>query len=72
MQDWQRSLSKSGVLAQDISNIDSPLSLVKNNNERIGLLRVLIRAAWFRAESLDLMQKNAHDLIKMIEIELQK
>ncbi len=72
MQDWQRSLSKSGVLAQDISNIGSPLSLVKNHNERIGLLRILIREAWFRAESLDLMQKNANDLIQMIEIELQK
>ena len=72
MQEWQRSLSKSGVLAQDISNIESPLSLVANNKERIGLLRILIRAAWFRAESLALMQKNAQELIHMIEIELQK
>lgn len=72
IQEWQWSLAKSGVLVQDISGIENPLSLITNNSERIGHLRILIRGAWFRAESLDLMQKNAQDLIQMIEVELKE
>lgn len=69
---WLESLLKSGVLPQDMSNVEEPLELIRNNPERIGHIRVIIRASWFRAVSLVVMHKNALELIELIESEISK
>jgi type II secretory pathway pseudopilin PulG len=70
--DWSKSLKKSGVLAQDISNVEDPLGLLRNNPERIGNLRAIIRSAWFEGQSLEIMQAEALELIGLIETELEQ
>lgn len=69
---WRESLLKSGVLPQDVSNIEDPLSLLRNNMERIGILRTIIRATWFRAQSLDIQTVLANELIQKIEKEIKR
>jgi hypothetical protein len=68
---WSNSLLKSGVLAQDISTVEDPLGLIRNNTERIGYLRAIIRSAWFEAISLNILQVQAHKLIQQIKKELE-
>ena len=72
MENWRNSLSKSGVLPQDPFTVEQPLDLLRNNQERIGILRAVIRSSWFRAESLDLMHQESLNLIQLIETELEK
>lgn len=68
---WSNSLLKSGVLAQDISTVENPLDLIRNNTERIGYLRAIIRSAWFEAHSLNILNVQAHKLIQKINKELE-
>ena len=68
---WSNSLLKSGVLAQDISTVEDPLDLIRNNTERIGYLRAVIRSAWFEAHSLNILQVQGHELIQKIKKELE-
>ena len=72
IRNWKESLAESGVLAQDVSNVEDPLGLIRNNKERIGLLRNVIRAAWFEAASLEVLPGQALHLIQLIERELDK
>ena len=72
IQNWKESLSKSGVLAQDVSSIEDPLDLIRNNMERSGHLRNVIRSAWFESEGLDRLHASAFNLIQQIEKELDK
>jgi hypothetical protein len=68
---WSNSLLESGVLAQDISKVEDPLDLIRNNTERIGYLRAIIRSAWFEAHSLNILQVQAHKRIQQIKKELE-
>lgn len=72
MENWRNSLTKSGVLPQDPFSVEQPLDLLRNNQERIGLLRTLIRSAWYRAVSLNRMHGESLNLIQLIETELEK
>ena len=65
---WNKSLINDGVIAQDLSSFEDPLVLLRDNSERIGLLRSIIRNAWFRESSLRWMEERALELIRQIEL----
>jgi hypothetical protein len=69
---WKSSLLMDGILVQDLSSFEDPLVLFRDNAERIGLLRSIIRTSWFRASSLDVMEARAQELIQQIELELNQ
>ena len=68
---WQESLLKSGVLAQDVSQMENPLELLYGNKDRIGYLRATIRESWFKSSSLDLLKSKAEELISLINKEIE-
>jgi hypothetical protein len=64
---WKESFFKDGILLQDLTNIEDPISLLKNNPERIGYLRGLIRFSWFKYVNMVELEQSANELIAMTE-----
>ncbi|MBN4070271.1 hypothetical protein JYT76_01185 [Olleya sp. AH-315-F22] len=69
---WQEELIKDGVLAQDISNVENPIGLIKGDLKRIGNIRAIIRATWFKFNSANILEQLATELIELIEAEISK
>lgn len=70
IRNWQNSLLKDGVVNSDPYIVENPIALIKNNPERAGLIRQLMRnAAWF-VEGSDRVSNAALELIQDIEREL--
>jgi len=70
VKNWEGSLGKEGVLTSETYLIENPLDLIKNNNERVYLLKRLIReAAWMMKISQEL-QISANSLIIKIKEEI--
>ncbi|MCB9320932.1 MAG: hypothetical protein H6570_16735 [Lewinellaceae bacterium] len=72
IQDWQRSLRKVGISNSDPFVIDDPVQLLREDPERIGLLRFLAGVASWHLTSADIMLREADNLIKEIEKYEQK
>ena len=69
---WFEELIKDGVIAQDISNVEDPIGLIKGDLKRIGNIRATIRATWFRFDSANKLEQLATELIELIEAEISK
>jgi len=68
--DFQVSLAEEGFITTDTNKLADPISLLKNNPKRIGLVKRMIReSGWVVQSTIDLEAMN-EELIKLIEKEL--
>ena len=70
VENWETSLGEEGVLTSNVMSLEDPLDLLRNNRNRVYLVKRLIReAGWvmYRARET---RKNANALILQIENEL--
>ena len=70
IRNWQNSLLKDGVVNSDPYIINDPIALIKNNPERAGLIRQLMRNAAWLIEGSDRVSNAAMELIQFIEKEV--
>ncbi len=69
--DWQASLAEDGFITTDIYKLPDPLSIIKNNPERIGLIKRMTReSGWILKRMIYLKSKN-EELIQQIEKEIE-
>ncbi|MGB5417519.1 DUF6090 family protein [Algibacter sp.] len=68
--DWQKSLAEDGFITTDTYKLPDPLSLIKNNPKRIGLLKRMIRESGWIIQSTINLKKNKEKLIQLIEKEI--
>jgi len=67
---WEVSLSTSGVVPSDLSNVENPIELLSDNPERVAILKQFIRQARWRAISADILEKLAINLLQEIDEEI--
>lgn len=68
--DFQESLAKDGFITTDTYKLSDPISLLKNNPERIGLLKRMIRESGWTVQSAIVAKKRNEALKKLIEKEI--
>lgn len=71
-EDWEKSLESEGIITSNISGVEDPIELIRNNPVRITKIKRLIREARFWVNSADLLNKEADKLTQMVENELLK
>ena len=70
--DFQASLAEEGLITTDVNKMDDPISLLKNNPKRMGLIKRMIReSGWTVQSAIDSKVRNK-ELIQLIEKELAK
>ena len=69
---WINSLIKDGFFPMDISKIEAPLELISNNPERVAIVKSLIRQARWISVATNRSKREAENLIKLIDKELQQ
>ena len=70
--DFQASLAEEGLITTDVNKLDDPISLLKNNPKRMGLIKRMIReSGWTVQSAIDSKVRNK-ELIQLIEKELAK
>jgi len=70
--DFQVSLAEEGLITTDVNKMDDPISLLKNNPKRIGLIKRMIReSGWTVQSAIELKTKNK-EIIQLIEKEITK
>jgi len=68
--DFQVSLAEDGFITTDTNKLADPISLLKNNPKRVGLVKRMIReSGWTVQSTIDLKARN-EELIKLIEKEI--
>lgn len=65
--DFQASLAREGFITTDTYKLTDPISLLKNNPERIGLIKRMIRESGWTVQSAIESKKRNQELIKLIE-----
>jgi hypothetical protein len=68
--DFQASLAREGFITTDTHKLDDPISLLKNNPERIGLIKRMIRESGWTVQSAIESKAKSEELIKLIEMEI--
>ena len=68
--DFQKSLAKDGFITTDTYKLPDPISLLKNNPERIGLIKRMIRESGWTVTSAIIAKKRNEALKKLIEKEI--
>jgi len=68
--DWQTSLAEDGFITTDTYKLSDPLSFIKNNPKRIGLLKRMIRESGWIIQSTINLKKDKETLIQLIEKEI--
>ena len=72
VENWEKSLGEEGLLTSSVISLEDPLDLLRNNINRVYLMKRLIReAGWvmFRARET---RSDANALILQIENELKE
>ena len=67
---WQASLEEDGFITTDTYKLTDPISLLKNNPKRIGLLKRMIRESGWVIQSTINLKKDKEALIQLIEKEI--
>jgi len=67
---WDEYLVNRGIVWQDISNIEDPIDLFKNNPEAVALVYRLIQESRFRAISAVVMLEQNEAIVQMINAEI--
>ena len=68
--DFQASLAREGFITTDTYKLNDPISLLKNNPERIGLIKRMIRESGWTVQSAIESKKQNQELIKLIKNEI--
>ena len=68
--DFQASLAEDGFITTDTNKLTDPISILKDNPERIGLIKRMIRESGWTVQSAIISKVRNEDLIKLIEIEI--
>jgi len=68
--DFQESLAKEGYITTDTYKLPDPISLLKNNPERIGLIKRMIRESGWTVQSAINAKERNEELKKLIEKEI--
>jgi len=68
--DFQESLAKDGFITTDTYKLPDPISLLKNNPERIGLIKRMIRESGWTVQSAINAKERNEELKKLIEKEI--
>ena len=68
--DWQTSLAEDGFITTDTYKLSDPISLLRNNPKRIGLLKRMIRESGWIIQSTINLEKDKERLIQLIEKEI--
>ncbi|XMO87136.1 DUF6090 family protein [Algibacter sp. AS12] len=68
--DWQASIAEDGFITTDIYKLTDPISILKNNTKRIGLMKRMIReSGWVVLSTIKLKTMNK-ELIQLLEKEI--
>jgi hypothetical protein len=70
--EWRSSLRSDGVNVYNVSNLEDPLNLIRNNGERIALLLSLATRAGWRADGADTLINLIDELVILIDQEISK
>ena len=68
--DFQESLAKDGFITTDTYKLPDPISLLKNNSERIGLIKRMIRESGWTVQSAINSKVRNEELKKLIKKEI--
>lgn len=69
--DWQASMAEDGFITTDTYKLSDPISLLKNNPKRIGLMKRMIReSGWTILSAIRLIKRN-EELISKLEEEIE-
>jgi len=68
--DFQTSLAENGFITTDTYKLTDPISLLKNNPKRIGLIKRMIRESGWTVQSAINAKARSEELIKLIENEI--
>lgn len=68
--DWQTLLAEDGFITTDIYKLSDPISLLRNNPKRIGLLKRMIRESGWIILSTTNLKKDKEALIQLIKKEI--
>lgn len=68
--DFQVSLAEDGFITTDSYKLTDPISLIKNNPKRIGLIKRMIRESGWTVQSAIGTKARNEELIKLIETEI--
>ena len=68
--EWQKSLSEEGFITTDTYKLPDPISLLKNNPKRIGLLKRMIRESGWSAITVIKMKAMNEELSDKLEKEI--
>ena len=68
--DFQASLAEDGFITTDIYKLEDPISLIKDNPKRIGLIKRMIRESGWTVISSQRAIENNIKLITLIEQEI--
>ena len=69
--DFQASLAREGFFTTDTYKLTDPISLIKNNSERMGLIKRMIRESGWTVQSAIESKERNQELIKLIEKEIK-
>jgi hypothetical protein len=69
--DWQASLAEDGLITANVKKLSDPMSLLKDNPKRIGLMNRMVKeSGWTVISIIELKTMNA-ELIELIEKEIE-
>jgi hypothetical protein len=69
--DWQASLAEDGFITTDTYKLPDPISLLKNNPKRIGVLKRMVRESGWTIQSVIGLIKRNKELIERLEKEIE-
>ncbi|WP_406682982.1 DUF6090 family protein [Seonamhaeicola sp. MEBiC1930] len=67
---WQASLAEDGYLTTDTYKLQDPISLLKDNPNRIGLMKRMIRESGWTLQTIVMLKKLNSELIMSLEKEI--
>jgi hypothetical protein len=69
--DFQESLAEDGFITTDTNKLTDPISLLKNNPKRIGLVKRMIRESGWTVQSAIRLKERNEKLVELLEKEIE-
>ena len=70
--DWQASLAEDGYIVANSYKLSDPMSLIKDNPKRIGLMNRMIKESGWTILAINWMKTDNEELIQLIEKEIAR
>lgn len=68
--DWQTSLAEDGYITANVYKLSDPISLIKDNPKRIGLMNRMIKESGWTIKSIIWLKTDNEELIQLLEREI--